>query len=108
MFPANSPVIRLASAHDAHALRLMARIEGRAPLTGRILVAVLGSRVVAAISRDEQRVLRDPAVAPPYVATVLRLHVAGLDAAARQPDLGIRVREALLGRQERGQEALAA
>ena len=108
MFPANSHLIRPASAHDAHAVRRLARIEGRRPLTGRVLVAVRGARVVAAISRDEQRVLRDPAVAPPYVTTLLRLHVAGLDAVAREPDLAIRAREAVLGRHEADVEALAA
>ena len=108
MFPTNSHVIRPATLADEHALRRLAHADGRTPLGGRILVAEVRGEIAAAISRDEHRTLEDPAIAPAYLTTVLRLRAEGFDAYERQPDLAIRVREALLGRSEDEQLPLAA
>jgi hypothetical protein len=108
MYPANSHVIRPATLLDAPALRSMARAAGQTPLTGRILVAEVGGAVAAAISRDQQRTLRDPATAPGYLTSLLRMRVAGVDAFAREPDLSARLLEAVLGPREDHRLPLAA
>jgi antirestriction protein ArdC len=97
VFPANSHVLRPATAHDAHALRKLAATRGARPLAGRILVAEVRGVVAAAISRTEGRTIADPALAPAYLTTLLRLRAGALAAVERQPSLAQRMREAVLG-----------
>src|SRR3954454_20346646 len=100
MFPANSHTIRPATAHDAIALRRLATASGVAPLTGRILVAEHDHAVIAALSLSENRTITASPLAPPYVATILRLRADGIEAYERQPRLSERIREAVLGPRE--------
>src|SRR5689334_23025533 len=100
MFPANIHVIRPATSDDAHALRRLARAAGRTPLGGRIVVAEVRGHIAAAFSRDESRGLEDPALAPSYLSSLLRLRAEAIEAYEREPDLAVRVREALVGRRD--------
>ena len=100
MFPANSPVIRPATAHDAIALRRLAAVADSQPLAGSVLVAEARGVVVAALSRDDRRTIADPALAPVYATTILRLRADALAAFAREPRLAERIREAVLGARE--------
>ena len=95
MFPANSHIIRPATADDAIALRRLAAISHVSPLSGRILVAEQRGMVVAALSLDENRTIADADLA--YVATLLRLRADGIEAYEREPRLSERIREAVLG-----------
>lgn len=95
MFPANSHIIRPATADDAIALRRLAAVSGVGPLAGRILVAEQRGVVVAALSLDENRTIADADLA--YVATLLRLRADGIEAYEREPRLSERIREAVLG-----------
>jgi hypothetical protein len=97
MFPANYPAIRPATVHDAGALQALVRADGAAPLSGRIVVAELGARTVAAVSRDDRRVIADAAVACAYADARLWSHLDALEAYERQPDLATRAREAVVG-----------
>jgi hypothetical protein len=97
MFPANSHVIRPATADDAMALRHLAAVAHAQPLTGRILVAEVRGVVVAALSRDEHRTIADHALAPVQLPTMLQLRSYALAAVEREPDLAERMREAVLG-----------
>jgi hypothetical protein len=97
MFPANSHLIRPATADDALALRRLAAVSHAAPLVGRILVAAQAGAVVAALSLDEDRTVADPDLAPPYVATLLRLRAEGIEAYELEPRLSERIRAAVLG-----------
>jgi len=106
MYPANSHTIRPATVHDGHALQRLAA-PGR-PLAGRILVAEVRGAVAAAISREDLRTLADPARAPSYLTTLLRLRADALAAVARRPHLADRLREAVLGPREADQLPLAA
>jgi antirestriction protein ArdC len=108
VFPANSHLVRPATAHDAQALRRLAALCGARPLAGRVLVAEVRGVVAAAISRDDLRTIADPSLAAPYVTTILRLRVGALAVVARQPSLAERMREAVLGPREAEQLALAA
>jgi len=60
--------------------------------------------VAAALSRDENRAIDDPALAPGHLTGMLRLRACGLAAVERQPSLAERMREAVLG--PRGRHAL--
>jgi antirestriction protein ArdC len=108
VLPANSHRVRPATAHDAKALRKLAAVSGARPLGGRILVAEVRGVLAAAISRDDLRTIADPALAPAYLTTILRLRADALAAVARQPSLAERVREAVLGAREPEQLPLAA
>jgi hypothetical protein len=108
VFPANSHVIRPATAQDAMALRQLAAVSGAAPLSGRILVAEVGGVVAAALSRDEGRTIADHAVAPAHLATMLRLRAYGLAAVESEPSLAERIRAAVLGAREPRALPLAA
>ena len=108
MYPANSHVIRPATADDAVILRRIAFLDGREPLTGRVYVAEVYGAVAAAISRDDRRTIADRTIAPAHLTTLLRLRVDGLDAFERQPQLSERVREAVLGRRPAADLPMAA
>ena len=108
MFPANAHLVRPATAHDAKALRKLASVSGARPLAGRVLVAEVRGVIAAAISRDEPRTIADPALAPAYLTTILRLRADGLAAVTRQPSLAERMREAVAGPREQEQLPLAA
>jgi hypothetical protein len=108
VFPANAHPVRPATAHDAMALRKLAAISGARPLAGRILIAEVRGVVAAAISRDDLRTIADPALAPAYLTTILRMRTDALAAVARQPSLAERMREAVAGPREREQLPLAA
>jgi hypothetical protein len=97
MFPANSHLIRPATADDALALRRLAAVSHAAPLAGRILVAEQAGAIVAALSLAEDRTVADPVLAPPYVATLLRLRAEGIEAYELEPRLAERIRAAVLG-----------
>src|SRR4051812_44655428 len=85
MFPANSHVIRRATADDAMALRHLAAVTHAQPLTGRILVAEVRGVVAAALARDEHRTICDHALAPVYLTTMLHLRASALAAVEREP-----------------------
>ena len=106
---ANSHVIRAAGPADALALQQLARAAGATPLAGRILVAEVRGAIAAAIAREDRRTLAHPATAPAHLTTLLRLRADGLDAFEREPDLAVRLREAVLGRDgEAAAQPLAA
>jgi hypothetical protein len=97
MFPANSHIIRPATADDAIALRRLAAVSDVTPLAGRILVAERDGVVVAALSLDEDRTAADLDLAPAYLPTLLRLRAEGIEAYELEPRLSERIREAVLG-----------
>jgi antirestriction protein ArdC len=108
VFPGNAHPVRPATAHDAKALRKLAAVSGARPLAGRVLVAEVGGVIAAAISRDEPRTIADPALAPAYLTTILRLRADALAAVARQPSLAERMREAVSGARQPAALPLAA
>jgi hypothetical protein len=83
--PASPFVIRPAALSDEPALRRLAWLEGRLPLTGRILVAEIDGRPAAAISLDDQRVVADPFRASGYLRLHLRLRATNRMVARLRP-----------------------
>jgi len=61
-------------------------------------VAEVRGAIAAAIAHDDQRTLEDRSLAPAFLTSLLRLRAEGLDAFEREPDLAVRLREAVLGR----------
>ncbi len=108
MFPANSHVIRPATAEDAKALRQLAVSSGASALVGRILVAEVDGVVAAALSRDEKRTITDHALAAAHLTAMLRPRAHALAAVERQPSLAERIREAVLGPSQPEELPLAA
>jgi antirestriction protein ArdC len=108
VLPANLHVIRAATAHDWKTLRDLAAASGARPLSGRVIVAEVRGVIAAAISREERRTIADPALAPTYLTTLLRVHADALAAVERQPNLAERMRAAVLGVREPAQLPLAA
>jgi hypothetical protein len=108
MYAANSHVIRPATPTDEHALRRIAKQAGRRALDGRIMVAEVRGAVAAAMSRDDHRAIADTAIAPAYLTTLLRLRIEGMDAFEREPDLSVRLAEALQPRRPAEDLPLAA
>jgi hypothetical protein len=108
VLPANAHLVRPATALDAEPLRQLAALSGARPLAGRVLVAEVRGVIAAAISRDGRRTIADPALAPPYLTTILRMRADALAAFARQPSLAERMREAVSGPRSHEELALAA
>jgi hypothetical protein len=91
MYPANHPQIRSATPADAAALRRIAEYDSADPLTGDVLVALIGDDVVAALSLSTGRAIADPFRRTAYAVTQLRLRAAGIAAFTRQPSLRERI-----------------
>ncbi|HET8952151.1 MAG TPA: hypothetical protein VFN44_16640 [Solirubrobacteraceae bacterium] len=95
MYPANSHVIRLAGDADEAALERLARLDSAEPLQHPILVGEVRGRVAAAIDLDERRTVADPSQPTAHLRAILRARAAGIEAAAREPDVAERIRAAL-------------
>jgi hypothetical protein len=94
MFPANAFTIRLAGDHDAETLRRLSEVDSQNPLSGRILVAVDGDAVVAALSIDEDRVIADPFRRTSPALALLRMRASALTGYEQTPSLRERIRAA--------------
>jgi hypothetical protein len=95
MFPANMYVVRRAHDDDAGALQRLAALDGRAPLSGDILVAQKDGVIAAAISLDDGRTLTDEVHRTPEAVALLRLRADAMRAMERTPSLPLRLRAAV-------------
>jgi hypothetical protein len=94
MFPANVFTIRLAGDDDAETLRRLAEVDSQNPLSGRVLVAVDGNAVLAALSIDENRVIADPFRRTAPALALLRMRASALTSYEQTPSLRERIRAA--------------
>jgi hypothetical protein len=76
-------VIRAAGDADVTALHDLAELDSAEPLTGPVLVAVVGDHLWAALGLDDGRVIADPFRRSGAAVELLRLRVAQLRAAKR-------------------------
>ncbi|HEX3688514.1 MAG TPA: hypothetical protein VHV28_02420 [Solirubrobacteraceae bacterium] len=65
--------LRPARADDEAAVRELAALDDAPPLEGRVLLAVVGGRAIAAIALDDERVVADPFVATAHAVSLLRM-----------------------------------
>src|SRR3954447_1884743 len=100
MLPANKYVLRLATEHDAVALRRLGELDHARPLTGRVLIGELDGTPAAALSLKSGRALAPappsrkpgpPTPAPSRHTAALRTPPRAppppLEAVAREPSL---------------------
>ena len=97
MLPADKYVLRLATEHDAIALRRLAELDGARPLTGRILIGELGGTPAAALSLKTSRSIADPFRPTADLRIHLRARASALEAVTREPSLRERMLDAVRG-----------
>jgi hypothetical protein len=77
--------LRLAHTADASPLKRLAELDEQPDLSGEVLLAWLGSELVAALSVDDGRVIADPFVATSDAISVLELRAHQLVGRAVRP-----------------------
>jgi hypothetical protein len=95
MLPANKYVLRLASEHDAAALRRLGELDHARPLTGRILIGELHGAPAAALSLKTGRAIADPFQPTADLRIHLRARASALTAVDREPSLRERMLDAV-------------
>jgi hypothetical protein len=98
MFRADAHVIRLATDHDAAALRRLAALDQARPLTGRVLIGEIAGEPAAALSMKTGAVIADPFQRTEELRVYMRMRAAAIEAVEREPSL----RERLLDAVRRG------
>jgi len=89
---ADAVVIRPARHADLPVLRELAALDSARPLSGAVLVALVGGRPSAALSLDDDRAIADPFRATASSVELLRLRAEQLRAAERRPQRSLRRR----------------
>jgi hypothetical protein len=100
MFAANTYKLRLATEEDADALRLLAELDSRAPLAGRVLIGEIAGSPAAALSLNDDRVIADPFRRTDHLVACLRIRAGAIRAHEATPSLSERMRAALRPRAE--------
>jgi hypothetical protein len=95
MLPANKYVIRLATEHDAAALRRLGELDHARPLTGRVLIGELDGVPAAALSLKTSRAIADPFRPTADLRIHLRARASALTASSREPSLRERMLDAV-------------
>ena len=95
MLPAHKYVLRLATEHDAAALRRLAQLDEARPLTGRVLIGELDGAPAAALSLKTGRSIADPFERTADLRIHLRARASALEAVSREPSLRERMLDAL-------------
>jgi hypothetical protein len=95
MYPLNTYVIRRATDADEHALRRLAELDSRRPLTGPVLLGEIGAKPAAAISVRDGRVIADPFQSTATVRQQLERRRRAIAADSRTPSLRKRLGAAL-------------
>ena len=95
MFPADAYVIRLATEHDAAALRRLAALDSARPLTGRILIGELDGEPAAALSLKTGAVVANPFRHTAALRAHMRMRAGAVDAVTREPSLRERLLDGL-------------
>ena len=91
MYPANSHVIRPASASDRMALRRLATHAGQSPLRGHVLIGEIKGRPAAAVSLDDLRVISDGSEGTERLTPILLMRARATIAHRAEPSVRERV-----------------
>jgi hypothetical protein len=95
VLPANTYVIRQATADDEQTLRELAQLDSQRPLSGHALIGEIDGRPAAAISLEDRRVVADPFEFTVQLRQVMRIRVAAMHAYSRTPSLPERLRASI-------------
>jgi hypothetical protein len=95
MFRADAYVIRLATQHDAAALRRLAALDEARPLTGRVLIGEIDGEPAAALSLKTNVAIADPFQRTEELRVYLRMRASALEAVELEPSLRERLLDAV-------------
>jgi hypothetical protein len=107
MFPTNAYVIRQATADDEGALRRLAELAGRQPLSGPVLVGEIGGIPAAAVSLADGRIAADPSKPTARLVPLLGIRFRAQRAFKDQPSLPARLKATMSGWKARHRPAPA-
>jgi len=91
MYASNTHHIRLATDVDAESLSRLADLTSQPRLVGRVLIAQVDGKTVAAVSVDDGRTMADPGCFIGYLLPCLRARAQALIAYEAEPSLPARM-----------------
>lgn len=95
MLPANTYIIRRATADDRWALEGLAQLDSQGELSEPALIGEINGCPAAAISLADGRVVADPFRFTVQLCQVLRIRAAAMQAHSRAPSLPERLRASI-------------
>ena len=95
MFRADAHVIRLATEHDAAALRRLVALDQARPLTGRVLIGEIDGEPAAALSMKTGAAIADPFQRTEELRVYMRMRASAIEAVEREPSLRERMLDAV-------------
>ena len=107
MFATNAYVIRQATADDEGALRRLAELDGRPPLSGPMLIGEIRGIPAAAISLADGQIAADPSQPTAQLVPLLGIRVRAQRAFRDQPSLVARLKANMSGWKARNSAAPA-
>jgi hypothetical protein len=107
MFPTNAYVIRQATVDDEGALRRLAELDGRRPLSGPVLIGEIGGIPVAAVSLADGQITADPFQPTAQLVPLLGIRFRAQRAFKEQPSLPARLKANMSGWKARNRPAPA-
>jgi hypothetical protein len=87
MYPTNAYHIRRATEADQDALRRLAELDSRKPVSGPALIGEMDGAPAAAISLIDGRLIADPFKQTAVLTQILRMRLAAMRAHSRTPSL---------------------
>jgi hypothetical protein len=107
MFPTNAYVIRQATVDDEGALRRLAEIAGRRPLSGPVLIGELDGVPAGAVSLADGQIAADPSKPIARLVPLLGIRFRAQRAFKDQPSLPARLKANMSGWKDRNRPAAA-
>ena len=107
MFATNAYVIRQATVGDEGAVRRLAELDGRRPLSGPVLIGEIGGIPAAAVSLADGQIAADPFQPTGQLVPLLGLRFRALRAFDKQPSLPARLKANMSGWKTRNRPAPA-
>jgi hypothetical protein len=105
MYPTNAYHIRQATDADEGALRRLAELDSKRPLSGPALIGEIDGNPAGAVSLTDGRVIADPFQQTAVLKQILHMRFGALRAYSRTPSLRERLGEALAPFRARAGEA---
>ena len=106
MFPTNAYVIRQATVDDEGAVRRLAELDGRRPLSGPVLIGEIGGIPAAAVSLADGQIAADPFQPTAHLVPLLGIRFRALRAFDKQPSLPARLKSNMSGWKARNRPAM--
>jgi hypothetical protein len=92
MYPTNAYNVRRATETDEGALRRLAELDSRTPISGPALIGEIHGAPAAAVSLIDGRVVADPFQQTAVLTQILRMRYSALRTHSRTPALTERLR----------------